>query len=389
MNYLFRLRSGLLVLCLLGLSSCDGSTALEQLFAPDANTEQWGQTGANGPELPTDLRYPQATLIETTPLSADPTPLTQSRWQASTPPQPIVQFYRQQFQRSGWQLLNEQQQDQDIVLVGQGQNLGLRVIIPTANSQETEFVVEYGPIAQALVPEQGDSNGEQSANLPPQDFQDLEAVPAALRPAVTDLARLGVLSSAEPSTDLEPNKAATRSTFVRWLVTTYNRFYGDRPARQIRLGTPSDQPLFQDVPTTHPDFAYIQGLAMAGFLPSSLTGEQSNLFRPDAPLNRETLLQWKVPLDQQKNLTTSSIDRIEQTWGFKDSNRISPSALSAVAADYENGDLSNIRRLFGQTLILQPQKTVTRGEAAAALWFLGNSGEGLSAQDVAPLREAS
>lgn len=389
MNDLLRLRPSLLLLCLLGLSSCDGSTALEQLFAPDANTDQWSQTEPSSQELPTDLRYPQATLMNSTPLAAEPTPRIQSRWQVAAPSQPIVQFYIQQFQRSDWELLDQQQQGQQVILVGQGPTLAVRVLIPTTNGQETEFVVEYGPIAPVLAPEEAADDVPQLADLPPQEFKDIANVPMALRPAVEDLAGLGVLGTGESNDALQPNEAIDRSTFVRWLVTTHNYFYGDRPSRQIRLGTENDAPLFQDVPKTHPDFAYIQGLAMAGFLPSSLTGEQTNLFRPDAPLTRETLLQWKVPLDMQKNLTTTSIDRIEQTWGFKDSNRINPSALSAVAADYGNGDLSNIRRVFGQTLILQPQKTVTRAEAAAALWFLGNPSEGLSAQDVARRRDPS
>jgi hypothetical protein len=93
-------------------------------------------------------------------------------------------------------------------------------------------------------------------------------------------------------------------------------------------------------------------------------------------------LLWKVPIERQQILPTVSAERVKQLWGFKDTNRISVTALSAIAADRQNGDLSNIRRLFGSTLLFQPQKPVLQAEAVAALWFIGVEGEGLSAQDL-------
>jgi hypothetical protein len=60
-----------------------------------------------------------------------------------------------------------------------------------------------------------------------------------------------------------------------------------------------------------------------------------------------------------------------------------------VLADYQNGDLSNIRRAFGYTTLLQPQKVVTRAEAAATLWFFGSQGDGLSAQDALQAKQQS
>jgi hypothetical protein len=53
-----------------------------------------------------------------------------------------------------------------------------------------------------------------------------------------------------------------------------------------------------------------------------------------------------------------------------------------VLADHQNGDLSNIRRLFGATLLLQPKKPISRAEAAVALWYVGVQGDGFSAADV-------
>lgn len=377
-----------LILSLLLLSGCEGS-GLQNLFAADSNAEQWGASPSPSPAavattLPDTLRFPNATLLETQPLPSDPNTI-QTRWQASAPAIAIQQFYGEQFQQTNWRLLDQQVADNRITLKGSGSNLEVTVTINTAPvNNTTEFTVAYRPTTGSGSPSPTPSP---AAALTPQTFTDLDAAPAPFQAAIRELAELGTLPTA--NNELDPNSPISRSQFARWLVITYNRFYEDRPARQIRLGTPNDEPVFQDVPRQHPDFPYIQGLAMAGFLPSPLTGDASALFRPDASLTRETLLQWKVPLDQQGRLSPSTIDRIQQTWGFKDSSRIGPSAVSAVAADYLAGDLSNIRRVWGETLLLQPQKVVSRAEAAMALWYIGNGSEGLSAQTVLQARSPS
>jgi S-layer homology domain len=204
----------------------------------------------------------------------------------------------------------------------------------------------------------------------------LQAVPASLQPYVNDVAQLKLF------TEIIPTQSVTRATFARWLVETNNRIYRDRNAHQIRLASTS-KPAFQDVSASHADFAYIQGLAEAGYLPSPLSGDNTQArFRPNDPLTRETLLLWKVPVDRQQILPTVTAERVKQLWGFKDANRITPLALSAIAADRQNGDLSNIRRVFGSTLLFQPQKPVSQAEATAALWFIGIEGESLSVQDL-------
>ncbi len=223
------------------------------------------------------------------------------------------------------------------------------------------------------------------------DFTDLNQTPQALRQYVADLAKLGVLtpfntgsktSQAKASALFDPNKTITRRDYARWLVTVNNHLHASQPAQQIRLGTDSSQPAFQDVPRSDPDFSSIQGLAEAGLIPSALTGDSTIVtFRPDAPLTREQLILWKVPADTRQALPTASIDAVKQTWGFQDAARIDPKALRAVLADYQNGDLSNIRRVFGYTTLFQPKKTVTRAEAAAALWYFGFQGDGQSVQD--------
>lgn len=198
-------------------------------------------------------------------------------------------------------------------------------------------------------------------------------------------------SSAEKSTpapppkpdEFRPNQAVTRREYARWLIATNNRFYASQSNRKIRAGVTSSPPVFQDVSAKDPDFAAIQGLAEAGIIPSPLTGSSTTLtFRPDAPLTRQDMLLWKVPLDTRQPLPQATSAAVAEAWSFQDAGKIEPRALQAVLADYQNGDFSNIRRAFSYTTLFQPSKAATRAETAAVLWRFGNSTEGITAQDV-------
>ncbi|KPQ35417.1 MAG: S-layer homology domain [Phormidesmis priestleyi Ana] len=181
--------------------------------------------------------------------------------------------------------------------------------------------------------------------------------------------------------EFRPNQAITRREYARWLLATNNRFYAGEPNRRIRLGVTSSAPVFQDVPVSDPDFAAIQGLAEAGIIPSPLTGSSTALtFRPDAPLNREDLLLWKVPLDTRSPLPQATPTAVTEAWGFQDASKIEPRPLQAILADFQNGDFANIRRAFGYTTLFQPDKAATRAEAAAVLWRFGNSTESVTGQ---------
>ncbi len=230
-----------------------------------------------------------------------------------------------------------------------------------------------------------------------QEFSDLNKAPQELRQYIQDLAALGVLpleSNAAKSNSItknqfEPSKTITRQEYARWLVAANNSMYANNPAKQIRLGSESSQPAFSDVLKTNPDFPAIQGLAEAGLIPSPLSGDSTAiLFRPDAPLTREQLILWKIPLDTRQALPTANLDTVKQTWGFQDAGKIDPQALRAVLADFQNGEKSNIRRVFSYTTLFQPKKPVTRAEAAAALWYFGTLSEGVSAQDALKLKRS-
>ncbi len=204
------------------------------------------------------------------------------------------------------------------------------------------------------------------------EFSDIEQAPVALRAWIKDLNKLGTIT-AKTGLQFQPNNLVARREYARWLLQTNNRLYKNQPSRQIRLAQPNDTASFTDVPNNHPDFAIIQGLANAGLIG---TGDR---FRPNDPLLREELVQWKIPLDLRQPLPSATWDGISQTWGFKDSDRISENALGAIFADAQLRDISNIRRSFGFTTLLQPQKPVTRAEAAASLWYFGTATDGISA----------
>ncbi|WP_434686346.1 S-layer homology domain-containing protein [Pseudanabaena minima] len=203
------------------------------------------------------------------------------------------------------------------------------------------------------------------------EFSDLDTAPASLKNWIKDLNQLGTITP-KTGQQFKPNILVARREYARWLLETNNRLYKNQPSRQIRLAQPTDSASFTDIPNNHPDFGIIQGLANAGLIGGS------GSFRPNDPLLREELVQWKIPLDLRQPLPSATLESVSQSWGFKDSDRISENALSAIFADAQLRDLSNIRRSFGFTTLLQPQKPVTRAEAAASLWYFGTAMDGTS-----------
>ncbi|NET11438.1 MAG: hypothetical protein F6K08_00235 [Okeania sp. SIO1H6] len=216
----------------------------------------------------------------------------------------------------------------------------------------------------------------------------LRDVPTGLRPYIADLAKLGVFQQEQtknqdnPDTTsiLEPQNLVSRRVYARWLVSANNEMFANNSAKHIRLARANEKPIFEDVPKTDPDFAVIQGLAEAGLIASPLSGDVNVVkFRPDDFLTREDLILWKVPLDFRQPLPEATIEKVKAAWDFQDTSKIDPAALRAVLADAEN-NFSNIRRVFGYTRLFRPDKTVSRAEAAAVLWYFGDQNDGISAQ---------
>lgn len=381
-------------------------------------------------DFPSDIPlYTNAQLQEVTPSSNG----VSTRWLSSDPSNIIEDFYRNQFQKNNWQILQQPTDQQSNVFAAQRNDLQLKVSIqpksvtnpaPNQPQTNTELLIEYGGNVTATaqptptttpsdnnnnVPQAGDrqfigpvppvnvaSSSTPDASKTTSEFSDLNKVSPELRQHIEDLAALGVLSvesnaakSNTATNQFEPNKIITRKEYARWLVATNNAMYANNPAKQIRLASESGQSAFSDVPKTNPDFGQIQGLAEAGLIPSPLSGDSTEvLFRPDAPLTREQLILWKLPLDTRQALPGANLDAVKQTWGFQDVGKIDPKALRAVLADFQSGEQSNIRRVFGYTTLFQPKKPVTRAEAAAALWYFGTQGDGVSAADALKLKRS-
>jgi hypothetical protein len=409
----------------------------------DLQAQQKESTVQLPADFPKDIPlYSNAKLQEVIPASGSENRVS-TRWLSSDPSNFIASFYSSQFKTNNWQVLQQPTDDAGGAFEVRRNDLLLKVFIqpksvtnatPNQPQTATELLIDYVPNSTATaqntpttnpnettnaVPQPGDSQfiGPISpANLaaqPPstannqitatataesQVFNDLNKIPQEWRQHIQDLAALGVLSL-EPKTtksnsntttnQFEPSKIVTHREYARWLIAANNAMYASNPAKQIRLASESTQPAFSDVLAKDPDFAAIQGLAEAGLIPSPLSGDSTVvLFRPDAPLTREQLLLWKLPLDTRQALPSANLDAVKQTWGFQDAARIDPKALRAVLADYQNGEQSNIRRVFGYTTLFQPKKPVTRVEAATALWYFGAQGEGVSAAEALKLKRS-
>lgn len=395
------------MLCVLPLSSCSnlpGASSLRDSLSADPRLSGSPSPQASPqsivqlpPKFPAEVpKYPNAALVDAqstgelpTEQSADLT----TRWRSSDSRDRVFGFYRDELQKNGW-TLDQQNADQGQLVASRQ---GLKVAIGIQAEQNgTNFTIETKFDANqasdpALKPSDPNFVGPVLPNdaTPPAEassnqFSDVDKAPQELRKYINDLAQLGIFTEQAKSNNnrFDPNKTITRRVYARWLVAANNRIYSDRPARQIRLAVNTGQTAFRDVNAKDPDFGAIQGLAEAGLIPSSLAGNSgAALFRPDAPLSREDLILWKIPVDTRQALPNATIEAVKQTWGFQDANRIDSRALRAVYADFQNGDQSNIRRAFGYTTLFQPKRSVTRAEAAAVLWYFGFQGDGISAQD--------
>lgn len=423
-----------LVICLLAsLTACansPNSKALEESLAadPKLTTESPlpvpvpppvtavdnSATAKLPPDFPIEIPlYPNAQLLAVDRPSDASAKNVRLRWTSTDPVNSIQNFYSTEFQRRNWEIVSRPTTDGEGSLVAMQDNL--RVSVSLSPTQKvggaTEFRMEYGNSNGEIAASPKPSNSESSpspsslSNTPnsgeitatPSPSPTAETIsapdtesPQQLQQYATDLAQLGVLKvrsksggNLEAASTLpEPNKVITRREYARWLVAANNQIFAGRQAKQIRLAVESSEPAFSDVPKTDPDFPAIQGLAEAGLIPSSLSGETKDVkFRPNAPLTRETMIFWKVPLDTRQILPTANIEAVKEKWGFQDASKIDSQASRAILADFNNGDLANIRRVFSFTTLFQPKKSVTRAEAAASLWYFGVQGEGLSAKD--------
>jgi outer membrane murein-binding lipoprotein Lpp len=208
---------------------------------------------------------------------------------------------------------------------------------------------------------------------------------------ITQLAQLGVFETTAGK--FNPQQPITRSEFVRWLVRANNAIWSDKPDKTIREAE-GGQATFTDVPSTHPDFRYIQGVANAGIA----VGYDETTFKPDQPLTREQMIAIKIGVDKggiedrilnpEKKETMDSVKPDELAPGvpdWTDRKQISPKFIPAFNSQYytfeevagsglsrREDKFKNVDRTFGTIKAFRPQNPVTRAEAAACISLIGN-----------------
>jgi hypothetical protein len=373
--------------------------------SPDSSQVNSTQNNNSEPQLPTDFPqdipiYQNTKLVrvETDDLGAP----TKIIWESNDPSNLIESFYQKQLFENDWKVdrpFNNTDNDRgtsenmltasknerkiDITVTNSGSATQLAIAYNNLNTP-TVSLTPTPTATPTTTPTQSPTSNSTPSNT--SSFDDISQLPEQNRQYIQDLASLNILTPT--SGKFEPNKPITRREYAKWLFAANNKIFANNPSKQIRLATNTAQPVFSDIKGEDADFGIIQGLAESGILPSSLSGDNNQkVFNPDAPLTREDLIAWKVPLDVRKSLPTASLDSLKETWGFQDINKISPEVWRSLLADYQNGDRSNLKRTFGYTTLFQPKKTVTKAEAAATLWYFGDKSDGLSAQDASKSME--
>ncbi|MBA0736689.1 hypothetical protein Gogos_010208 [Gossypium gossypioides] len=209
---------------------------------------------------------------------------------------------------------------------------------------------------------------------------DLQVHPGeVLVPAVVDqfqgqaLAALQVLKVIEA--EALPGDLCTRREYARWLVAASNALSRNvvskvYPAMYVENVT---ELAFDDIIPEDPDFSSIQGLAEAGLISSKLSNQDllnynrgPVYFSPESPLSRQDLVSWKMALEKRQ-LPEADREILYQLSGFIDSDKINPDAWPALVADLSTGEPGIIALAFGCTRLFQPNKPVTKAQAAVAI----------------------
>lgn len=183
--------------------------------------------------------------------------------------------------------------------------------------------------------------------------------------------------------DVKPGDICTRREYARWLMSQ-SAILKRSPAHKVLPAMYIENTsvlAYTDVGPEDQDFPFIQGLAEAGLLSSRLLGDEKQLasdsnkdflFAPDSPLTRQDLVTWKIALERKPVVTDESpfpdgVETVQKNFGFIDFDKIHKDAWPALLADVKTGEQSIIALVFGHTRRLQPQKPVSKAQAATAL----------------------
>ncbi|KAI5054204.1 hypothetical protein GOP47_0030903 [Adiantum capillus-veneris] len=179
----------------------------------------------------------------------------------------------------------------------------------------------------------------------------------------------------------EAGDICTRREYARWLIAASARL-SRSPAHKVFPAMYIEgvsKLAYADVLPEDEDFACIQGLAEAGLISSQLlqdvtdeADDESSFFSPDSPLTRQDLVTWKIALERKLPLTLmdSSLAAkraLQELSGFVDIDKIHQDACPALLADIKAGERGIMALAFGYTRRFQPEKPVTKAQAAVAL----------------------
>ncbi|XP_031501281.1 uncharacterized protein LOC116264949 isoform X2 [Nymphaea colorata] len=181
--------------------------------------------------------------------------------------------------------------------------------------------------------------------------------------------------------DVNPTDLCTRREYARWLVKA-NSFLERNPQHRISpsiLSNVSSTYAFQDIGFDDPDFLYIQALAESGILLSHVSaksfgssdgasGEAPTIlnFYPESFLSRLDLINWKAKLEYSFFAATD--ERMSRNKvNFIDITSVDQEEFQEFILDMQAGDKSIARKVFGYSKRFQPDKPVTKAQAAVAL----------------------
>ncbi|KAJ6324535.1 hypothetical protein OIU76_011768 [Salix suchowensis] len=214
--------------------------------------------------------------------------------------------------------------------------------------------------------------------LPKEADEKLERVKVSIDVDSNQLESLFVLKKLKIiEDDVKADELCTRREYARWLVHLNSILERNQKHRIVPSISLSGSVIaaFDDLGVEDPDFESIQALAEAGIIPSKLSGMNSCsdssdgrgfCFYPERFISRQDLIYWKAQLEY--GFLPGITEQMSRTKVYyMDVKEISPDAKPELLTDMLAGDKSIIRIVFGQSRRFQPNKPLTKAQAAVAL----------------------
>lgn len=241
-------------------------------------------------------------------------------------------------------------------------------------------------VASVVVTLTGCARGHRAPENAPQSAAIAASPSAAPTPAFTDLQGVSQATNIDQLAQLsvffpaggafEPNRPVLRREFARWLVHADDAIWAQNPSVAVQPSHVDDRPYFTDVPADDPDFTAIEGLHDAGVVLAP-----GRRFGPNLPITREDAVAIKAYVDcgePDPIVADDSAQAYVELPPWKDKSHISRDDVAAIASclvqdqgTTPDNQLDTIARTFGSITRLDPQRQLTRAEAAALIWKVG------------------